>query len=240
MAGHSQFANIKHRKEAQDKKRAKLFTQLTKKITIASKSGGTDKSINIKLAIAISNARAYNVPKDRIERAIFSETEFKENALFQMRYNARFENGALFIIEAETDNKNRTISDIRTIITKNGGKIVETGAIEHFFEHLGFISYKKDFIGFDEFFSEVSELNPINIDKNNEIFFIETNPEDLHRISVDLLEKAKFKEIEESKIIWKAREFIKIEEIEQERFQNIIEQLDELQDVENLFSNIIF
>ncbi len=144
MAGHSKFKNIMFRKGAQDKKRAKLFAKLGREIQIATKSGGEDPSSNHRLRTAIDAAKAANLPKDNIERAIKKGTENEANNLEEIKYEGFGPGGVAIIVETMTDNKNRTISEIRQIFSKNGGSIAENGSVSHSFKRKGEIIYKAD------------------------------------------------------------------------------------------------
>ena len=144
MAGHSKFKNIMFRKGAQDKKRAKIFSKLGREIQIASKQGGIDPDSNHRLRTAIDAAKAANVPKDNIERAIKKGSSNEINSLEEIKYEGFGPGGASLIIETMTDNKNRTVSEIREIFSKNGGSIAENGSVSHSFKRKGELIYKAD------------------------------------------------------------------------------------------------
>ena len=144
MAGHSKFKNIMFRKGAQDKKRAKIFSKLGREIQIASKQGGADPDSNHRLRTAIDAAKAANVPKDNIERAIKKGSDSETNNLEEIKYEGFGPGGTSIIVETMTDNKNRTISEIRQIFSKNGGSIAESGGVSHSFERKGELIYKSD------------------------------------------------------------------------------------------------
>ena len=146
MAGHSKFKNIMFRKGAQDKKRAKIFSKLGREIQIASKQGGIDPDSNHRLRTAIDAAKAANVPKDNIERAIKKGSSNEINSLEEIKYEGFGPGGASLIIETMTDNKNRTVSEIREIFSKNGGSIGENGSVSHSFKRKGELIYKSDIL----------------------------------------------------------------------------------------------
>ena len=142
MAGHSQFKNIMHRKGAQDAKRAKLFAKLAREITVAAKSGMPDPKQNPRLRNAMINARHENMPNDRINKALLKATSNDDNTHYdEMRYEGIANNGVFLIIETLTDNKNRTASEIRTILNKNGGILGETGSASFNFDKIGEVIY---------------------------------------------------------------------------------------------------
>ena len=141
MAGHSKWANIQHRKGAQDKKRAVLFARLSKEITIASKMGGPDPAMNPRLRLAVSNAKGQSVPKDNIQRAIDKGQGGGGEAFEDVRYEGVGPGGVGVIVEASTDNRNRAASEIRTAFSKNGGNLGETGSVSFGFENVGEIVY---------------------------------------------------------------------------------------------------
>lgn len=145
MAGHSQFKNIMHRKGAQDAKRAKAFTKLIREITVAAQLGGGDPAANPRLRTAITAARGANMPKDNVERAIKKGTgDDNTTSYYDMRYEGYGPSGVAVIVEALTDNKNRTASEVRSAFSKYGGNMGETGSVTFMFQHVGVILYPKD------------------------------------------------------------------------------------------------
>ena len=144
MAGHSKFKNIMFRKGAQDKKRAKIFAKLGREIQIASKQGGDDPNSNHRLRTAIDAAKAANVPKDNIDRAIKRGSSNESNNLEEIKYEGFGPGGTSLIVETMTDNRNRTISEIRQIFSKNGGSIADNGSVSHSFQRKGELIYKED------------------------------------------------------------------------------------------------
>ena len=150
MAGHSQFSNIKHRKDAQDKKRAKIFTKLTREIITAAKAGLPDPTMNSRLRNSIIAARALNLPKDRIDSAIKRGSNPHEGDNYEeMRYEGYLSGGIAFIVEALTDNRNRTASDVRSAFTKHGGMLGEAGSVSFMFDRIGLIEFESKIADFD-------------------------------------------------------------------------------------------
>ena len=141
MAGHSKWANIKHRKGAQDAKRGKIFTKLIKEITVASKEGGPDPTTNPRLRLAIQNAKGQNMPKDTIERAINKGQGSDAANYEELTYEGYASNGVAVFVECSTDNINRTVSNVRAIFTKNGGSLGKNGSVEFLFERKGVFNF---------------------------------------------------------------------------------------------------
>jgi YebC/PmpR family DNA-binding regulatory protein len=175
MAGHSKFKNIQHRKGAQDKKRAKLFTKLVRDIVAASRAGGTDPNANPRLRGAIIAARAQNLPKERIDRALQSTDNDSDNYT-EMRYEGFASGGIAIIVEAETDNKNRTASEVRAAFSKHGGNLGETGSVSFMFDHVGIITYPSSIGNSDEVLEAAIEAGASDV----------VSDEDLHVIYTDV------------------------------------------------------
>ena len=144
MAGHSKFKNIMHRKGAQDKKRSNLFSKLSREITVAAKMGMPDPDMNPRLRLAVNNAKAQSMPKDNIQRAIDKATSGDDENYEEVRYEGYGPGGSAIIVEALTDNRNRTATAVRTAFSKNGGNLGTEGSVAHGFERLGFIFYPAD------------------------------------------------------------------------------------------------
>ena len=144
MAGHSKWANIQHRKKAQDNKRGKVFTKVIREISVATKLGGADLSSNSRLRLAVSKANSSNVPKDTVERAIKKASGQNNDNYEEITYEGYGPKGIAVIMDCLTDNKNRTVSEIRQIFSKNGGSIAENGSVSHSFKRKGELIYKAD------------------------------------------------------------------------------------------------
>src|SRR6185295_11257906 len=144
MAGHSQFKNIMHRKGAKDAKRAKLFTKLAREITVAAKTGQPDPAYNARLRLAIADAKAESMPKDNIERAIKKATGADQDDYEEARYEGKGPGNVAVIVEALTNNRNRTASELRIAFNKHGGNLGETGSVAYNFQRVGAIHYKRD------------------------------------------------------------------------------------------------
>ena len=236
MAGHSKFKNIQFRKGAQDKKRAKQFSKIGREIQIAVKIAGTDIESNPRLRLAITKARSVNMPKDNVDRAINKNnsdtTEYSE-----VRYEGYGPFGTAFIVEALTDNKNRTASEIRSIFSKNGGNLGETGSVSFNFDKVGEIQIKSEIN--DTLLEELLEhgLEDYSIEDN--ITNIYCKFESLASLEKVIMEKGL--DVESALIIWKPNMTVKIEkEDELNRLIKLNDDLEDNDDVQNCFSNLDF
>ncbi len=237
MAGHSQFANIKHRKGAQDKKRAKIFTKLTREIITATKAGLPDPTMNARLRNAIIVARAANLPKDRIESAIKSGSGSHEGDNYEeMRYEGYLSGGIAFIVETLTDNKNRTASDVRSAFTKHGGILGESGSVSFMFDKIGLIEFTSNVANFDNFFEEALEAGADDCLHEEETYIIYTKPDDLNMVREYLSNK--FGDPKTAKLSWKPKNLISIDSQEQgEILYKFIDALEDSDDVQNIIGN---
>ena len=235
MAGHSKFKNIMFRKGAQDKKRAKIFSKLGREIQIASKQGGSDPDSNHRLRTAIDAAKAANVPKDNIERAIKKGSSNETNNLEEIKYEGFGPGGTSLIVETMTDNKNRTVSEIRQIFSKNGGSIAESGSVSHSFKRKGELIYKanKDLENnvFD-FAVEAGADDIINEDENYTIYCdpnkIISIKEKISELSIELISVS---------LTWISSNRININKENGKKLFNLINQLEDNEDVQNISSN---
>lgn len=235
MAGHSQFKNIMHRKGAQDKKRAKIFTKLTREIITAAKMGLPDPAMNPRLRAAIQAARKENMPKDRIDGAIKRGSGATEGDNFEeMRYEGYGPGGVAVIVEALTDNRNRTAADVRSIFAKMGGNLGETGSVAFTFSRLGRIVYGKDKASDDAMFEAALEAGAENVEsgETHEIF---TASDSMHEVATALEEK--FGEAEEAKLVWVPLNTIELNEEQAQTMMKLIDALEDLDDVQDVSSN---
>jgi YebC/PmpR family DNA-binding regulatory protein len=236
MAGHSKFANIKHRKGAQDKKRAKIFTKLVRDIISAAKSGFPDPDQNPKLRGAIIAARAQNLPKDRIDKAIASASSDDSNDNYtEMRYEGFAPGGIAIIVETETDNKNRTASDVRAAFTKYGGNMGETGSVSFMFDHVGIIRYPVSIGSAEEVFEAALEAGASDVRSDDDYHVIYT---EIAGFS-DALEYLtnKYGGAEEAHIGWKPQNMIEVSEDKAESLMKLIDALEDSDDVQQVFGN---
>ena len=237
MAGHSQFANIKHRKDAQDKKRAKIFTKLTREIIIATKSGLPDPTMNSRLRNAIIAARAGNLPKDRIDSAIKRGSSPHEGENYEeMRYEGYLSGGVAFIVEALTDNRNRTASDVRSAFTKHGGALGESGSVNFMFDRIGLIEFDAKVTDFEKFFEAALEAGANDCSQEEDTYIVITSPDSLNEVKEYLCQK--FGDQKTAKLSWNAQNTIQIDSHDQaETLYKFIDVLEDNDDVQNIIGN---
>ena len=209
MAGHSKFKNIQYRKGAQDKKRAKQFAKIGREIQIAVKIGGTDPESNPRLRLAITNARSVNMPKDNVDRAI-NKNNTEASDYSEVRYEGYGPFGTAFIVEALTDNKNRTASEIRSIFSKNGGNLGETGSVSFNFNKVGEIQIKKEID--DSALEDLLDHGLEDYIADDDVTYLYSSFEELASFEKILVDK-NF-DIESANIIWKPNLTVKIEKKE--------------------------
>ena len=237
MSGHSQFKNIMYRKGAQDAKKARVFAKLAREITVAAKSGLPEPDKNPRLRLAIQAARAESMPKDNIERAIAKATQTAGGADFvSMRYEGFAPNKAAVIVEALTDNKNRTAGNIRTIFGKRGGAMGETGSVTFNFERIGYIQYPASVAEPDKMFEAALEAGANDVVSDEEFHEIETLPGDLSAVT-EALEK-QFGTPSASRLDWKPTVKTEINDVETaQKFLDFIEALEDDDDVQHVYHN---
>jgi DNA-binding regulatory protein, YebC/PmpR family len=209
MAGHSKFKNIMYRKGAQDKKRASLFSKLSKEITVAAKLGAPDPDQNARLRSAIQLAKASSFPKENIDRAIKKSLDKDTVNYDQIRYEGFGPNGTSIIVEALTDNRNRTASNVRSAFQKFGGSMGETGSVSHAFYHYGFVRYKKDVTSEEDFFNFSIEGGAEDCFIEEDTYEAVSTPETLSNL-YNYLDK-KFGEPVSSGFQWKPVTYVAIE-----------------------------
>ena len=238
MAGHSKWANIQHRKGAQDKKRAALFSRLSKEITIASKMGGPDPDGNPRLRLAIQNARGQSMPKDNIQRAVDKGQGGGGEDYVDIRYEGFGPGGVGIIVEASTDNRNRAATEVRTAFSKNGGNLGETGSVSFGFENVGEIQYPLDAGSEDELMEAAIEAGAQDVETDGEGHWIYTAREDLQEVADALA--AHFGEAVEAKsakLIWKPQNTVPVEGQAADTLMKLLDILDDLDDVANVYDN---
>ncbi|WDM84831.1 YebC/PmpR family DNA-binding transcriptional regulator [Ehrlichia sp. JZT12] len=248
MAGHSQFANIKHRKGAQDAKRAQKFTKLIREIIVAAKQGLPDPDFNSRLRCVIIAAKKENVPKDRIDTAIKSASGNTQNDNYEeVVYEAYGPGNIALMIQSLTNNRNRTAAELRHSLSKHGGKLGESGSVSFLFQHVGIIAYKASVVkDFDSLFNIAIELQALDVEENvtqddiqEKIYHVICNIQDFGNVRDQLFKK--FSDAEFSRLFWKSSDVIKIEDEEiQKKISNLIESLENNDDVQYIDSNFIF
>ena len=237
MAGHSKFKNIMHRKGAQDKKRAKLFSRLIREITVASKIGGEDPDSNPRLRTAINNALSSNMSKENIKKAIKKNNSSSESdQISEIIYEGFGPCGVAIIIESLTDNKNRSASEIRSTFSKYNGNLGISGCVKHHFNKIGTISYPKEIESFDSFFDFSASLNVQDIYENDDSYEVITDPEFFHDVIANLEKKYSIPKF--SSIEWRPESSIDVnDEEDAKKLVTLLEKLEDLDDVQNVVSN---
>lgn len=240
MAGHSQFKNIMYRKGAQDAKKARVFAKLSREITVAAKSGIPDPEKNPRLRLAIQAARAESMPKDNIERAVAKASQIAGgNDYVVTRYEGYGPSNTAIIVEALTDNKNRTASNVRTIFGKRGGNMGESGSVSFNFERIGFIQYPLSAGNGDKIFEDALNAGANDVVPDDEHHDIETLPDDLGTVT-EALEKI-FGTPSVSRLDWKANVKSDIIDIEKAKsLLALIDALEEDDDVQQVYHNAEF
>ncbi len=238
MAGHSHWAGIKHKKGRVDKERSKIFSKLSREITVAAKLGDKDPEMNPRLRAAIQAAKQANMPKDNITRAI-SKSELSENKNYEnLRYEGFGPFSTALIIETLTDNKNRSASTLRTILQKNGGRLGETGSTTHLFNICGVIHIKKNKISEEEVFDIASSSGAKDYSKINNFHEILTEKEDFYKIKKEF--EKKVDSFEYSAVEWRAISFLNLNKEQSKKMIDILNALEEVDDVQNIFTNANF
>ena len=236
MAGHSKWANIQHRKGAQDKKRAKIFSKLGRELTVAAKLGGGDPDMNPRLRLAISTARSNSMPKDGIERAVQKGVGGTEGDNYEnMRYEGYGTSGVAVIVEVLTDNKNRTAAELRAAFTKMGGNLGETGCVSFMFDRVGEIIYPADKASPDDMFEAALEAGASNVESDDEFHEINCEADDFASVR-DALEK-QYGEPERQGLIWKPNITTDLAEDQASSVLKLIDVLEDNDDVQSVTAN---
>ena len=240
MSGHSQVANIKHRKGAQDKKKAKLFTKILREVTVAAKTGQPDPNFNPRLRNALIDARTNNMPKDRLDAAIKKASgEIGGENFEEIRYEGYASGGVAIIVEALTDNRNRTASEVRSLFTKCGGALGETGSVGFMFDHVGVIQFDGKVASEEKMFEAVLEAGAEEVESSAEIHVIITQPENFAAVRDALIEK--FKDPLSAKLDWKAKITVEISDLEQaQKLIKFVDALEDCDDVQKVTGNYVF
>ena len=236
MAGHSHWAGIKHKKDRVDKERSKIFSKLSKEITVAAKLGDKDPNMNPRLRTAIQAAKQANMPKDNISRAISKSEISGEKNYESLRYEGFGPFNVALIIETLTDNKNRSASSIRTVLQKNGGRLGETGSTSHLFSNCGIIHIEKDKIKEEEIFEIAINNGAKDCINLENIFEIITEKEDFYKIKTELEKKNQI--INYSSIEWRPFNYINLTKDKSKELLEVLNALEELDDVQSIFTNV--
>ena len=235
MAGHSQFKNIMHRKGKQDKVRSKIFSKLAREITVAAKAGLPDPAANARLRLAIQNARAENLPKDNIERAIKKASGGDAENYDAVRYEGYGPGGVAVIVEALTDNRNRTASNVRAMFTKFGGNMGESGSVAFMFNRAGEIIYPADKASADDMLEAAIEAVADDVVSDESGHTITCAFESIGEVSTAMAEK--FGDADTVKVVWKPQTMAPVDQEKAETLLKLVDALDEDDDVQVVFSN---
>jgi YebC/PmpR family DNA-binding regulatory protein len=235
MAGHSKFKNIMHRKGAQDKKRAASFSKLSREITVAAKSGLPDPAMNARLRAAVLTARAGGMPKDNIERAINNASKGDGANYEEIRYEGFGPGGVSLIIEALTDNRNRTATNVKTAVSKNGGNLGAPGAVSHAFDRLGLITYPAKAGDAETVFDAALEAGAQDVSSTEDGHEIWTAQGDLHEVAKAL--ESKLGEPEGVKLAWRPQTMVAVGEGDAGTLMKLLDALDDDDDVQTVWGN---
>ena len=237
MAGHSKFKNIMHRKGAQDKKRAKVFSRLGREISVSVKTAGSDIESNVRLRSAISNAKALNMPKENIARAIKKgEGNDPDTNYEEVRYEGYGPEGIAIIVEAMTNNKNRTAAEIRSIFSKSGGNLGESGSVSFGFKRLGAITLEKKLASEEDLFEFVVENGSKDLELNEEDYIIYCDQSILHNLNEKII--LQFGQTSAAELIWKSDTTLEVKKNAAEKLFKLLNSLEDNEDVQEVSSNI--
>ena len=235
MAGHSKFKNIMYRKGAQDKKRSAMFSKLSREITVAAKMGLPDPEANARLRAAVIAARAQSMPKDNIQRSIDKASGSDAETYEEVRYEGFGPGGVAIIVEALTDNRNRTATNVRTAFSKNGGNLGASGSVSHGFERLGLIEYPASAGDSDKVLEAAIEAGAEDVESDEGGHRIWTSIDSLHQVSRSL--EALLGEGEGAKLAWKPATEVEIRGDEAQTLMKLIDALEEDDDVQTVWGN---
>jgi YebC/PmpR family DNA-binding regulatory protein len=235
MAGHSQFKNIMHRKGRQDAAKSKLFGKLAREITVSAKLGTPDPTMNARLRAAIIAARAENMPKDNIDRAIKKAAGGEGENYEQIRYEGYGPGGVAVIVEVLTDNRNRAAGEVRASFTKSGGNLAETGAVSFMFDHVGVIEYGAKAASAEAMFEAALDAGAddvVSSDSTHEVYAAQD-----HFGSVVKALEAKFGEPTKASLVWRPQNTVAVDDEQGEKLLKLIDNLNDQDDVQNVYAN---
>ena len=235
MAGHSKWANIQHRKGRQDAARSKLFSKLSKEITVAAKMGDPDPDKNPRLRLAVKEAKSQSMPKDNIERAIKKASGGDAETFEEIRYEGYGPGGVAVIVEAMTDNRNRTASTVRSTFSKNGGNLGETGSVGFMFERKGMIAYPTEIGDADTVLMAAIEAGAEDVESSEDGHIIYSGDTDLNDVSTAL--ESDLGEADSTKLIWKPTTTTELDLEGMQKLMKLIDALEDDDDVQNVTSN---
>jgi YebC/PmpR family DNA-binding regulatory protein len=236
MSGHSKWSSIKHKKAAADSKRGKIFTRLIREIAVAARAGGGDPDKNARLRKAMTDARAQNMPADNIKRAILKGTGQLEGAAYEeLTYEGYGPGGIALYLQVVSDNKNRTISEVRHIFAKNNGRIGENGCVAWMFKQMGYIDVEKDKASEEQLMDLALSAGAEDIKDDGSIWEIVTKPEAYEKVLEAV--KAAGIEIADSNVGYLPQNYVKLEGKDAQQALKLVDELEEHDDVQNVYSN---
>jgi YebC/PmpR family DNA-binding regulatory protein len=239
MSGHSKWSTIKRKKAAVDAKRGKLFTKLIKEITIAARQGGGDPDANPRLRLAVDNAKSANMPADNIDRAIKKATGELEGVNYtEIKYEGYGPGGVAILIESMTDNKNRTVADVRHLLSKHGGSLGESGSVAWMFDRKGIITLPAQGKTEDEIMEIVLEAGAEDLQFEDDYFEITTELDTFENVRKALMETGL--QIENASLQWVAKNTVEVSGETAEKLEKLIDSLEDNDDVQNVFTNADF
>lgn len=238
MAGHSKWANIKHRKAAMDAKRGQLFSRLTRELIVAAREGGPDPETNLRLRLAIERARAANMPKENIERAIRRGAGLEKGAeqFEELLYEGYGPHGVAIIVRVLTDNRNRTVAELRRIFSRHGGSLAESGAVMWNFEKKGYIAIRPDGQDPERIFELAIEAGAEDVEISEDLVEIYTAPEDLQAVRQSLLQAGLT--IDNAELTMWPRTRVTLDDHATTSVMSLVDALEELDDVQQVYSNL--
>jgi YebC/PmpR family DNA-binding regulatory protein len=235
MAGHSKYKNIMYRKGAQDKKRSAMFSKLAREITVAARAGLPDPDMNARLRAAVNAAKAQSMPKDNIQRSIDKASASDAENYEDIRYEGFGPGGVSLVVEALTDNRNRTATNVRTAFSKNGGNLGASGAVTHGFDRLGLIEYPASAGDADQVFEAAIEAGAEDVESDEDGHQIWTTVDDLHGVARAL--EGALGEAESVKLAWRPQTSIEVGEEEAGQLLKLVDALEEDDDVQTVWGN---
>lgn len=238
MAGHSKWANIKHRKAAMDAKRGQLFSRLTRELIIAAREGGPDPETNLRLRLAIERARAANMPKENIERAIRRGAGLEKGAeqFEELLYEGYGPHGVAIIVRVLTDNRNRTVAELRRIFARHGGSLAESGAVMWNFEKKGYIAIRPDGQDPEKIFELAIEAGAEDVEISEDLVEVYTAPEDLQAVRQALMRAGLT--IDNAELTMRPKTRVTLEDHATMSVMSLVDALEEMDDVQQVYSNL--
>ena len=237
MSGHSKWSTIKRKKAANDARRGKVFTRLGREITLAARDGGGDPDTNFALRLAVERAKIANMPKDNIERAIKRGTgELKGEVLEEVTYECYAPEGVAVLVEVMTDNRNRTVAEIKHVLSETGGNLAEPGSVAWQFEQKGYLTVDASMHDYDDVFLVAAEAGADDVEQGEDMIEVYTPREALQKVEESL--RGSDIAVDEARLDWVAQNHVELDPAGTHKVMNVIEQLEELDDTQNVYSNL--